>query len=87
MTRENYAALIRRTVAAVRAIDPAREIVINGLGGGHLAMPELADLSVVHSGRGYQPMPVSHYRAAWWSGHAEAPEPVYPGIDGRLEIR
>jgi endoglucanase len=79
MTRAGHAALIRRTVAAIRAIDPAREIVIDGLGGGHLALPELADLGVVHSGRGYQPMPVSHHQASWWSGHASAPEPLYPG--------
>lgn len=80
MTRDSHAALIRRTVAAIRAIDPTREIVIDGLGGGHLAMPELADLGVVHSGRGYQPMPVSHHRATWWAGHTEAPEPIYPGV-------
>ncbi len=80
LTRENHAALMRRTVAAIRAIDPQREIVIDGLGGGHLAMPELADLGVIHSGRGYQPMPVSHHRATWWSGHEDAPEPMYPGI-------
>jgi len=79
LTRENHAALIRRTVAAVRAIDPAREIVIDGLAGGNLAMPELADLGVIHSGRGYQPMSVSHYRAGWWKGSAGLPEPAYPG--------
>lgn len=86
LTRENHAALIRRVAAAIRAIDPAREIVIDGLGGGHLAMPELADLGVVHSGRGYQPMPVSHYKASWWDGHAAAPEPLYPGVlwDGKV---
>jgi endoglucanase len=80
LTRDNHAALMRRTVAAIRAIDPAREIVIDGLGGGHLAMPELADLGVIHSGRGYQPMPVSHAQASWWDGHTTAPEPVYPGV-------
>ena len=79
LTRDNHAALMRRTVAAIRAIDPEREVVIDGLGGGHLAMPELADLGVVHSGRGYQPMPVSHYQAGWWDGHATAPAPEYPG--------
>jgi endoglucanase len=86
LTRASHAALIRRTVAAIRAIDPAREIVIDGLGGGNLALPELADLDVAHSGRGYQPMPVSHYRATWWGGYAAAPEPMYPGIEweGRI---
>jgi aryl-phospho-beta-D-glucosidase BglC (GH1 family) len=79
LTRENHAALIRRTVAAIRAIDPQREIVIDGLGGGNIAMPELADLGVIHSGRGYQPMPVSHHQATWWSGYRQAPKPNYPG--------
>jgi aryl-phospho-beta-D-glucosidase BglC (GH1 family) len=86
MTRENHAALMRRTAAAIRAIDPDRPLVIDGLAGGNLAMPELADLGATHSGRGYQPMPVSHHQAEWWSRHAEAPPPIYPGQnwDGRV---
>jgi aryl-phospho-beta-D-glucosidase BglC (GH1 family) len=78
MTRQNHAALIRRTVSAIRMIDPQREIVIDGLGGGYYAMPELADLDVIHSGRGYQPMPVTHHQASWWSEHVRAPKPKYP---------
>lgn len=86
MTRKNHAAIIRRTVSAIRAIDEDREIVIDGLGGGYLAMPELADLGVTHSGRGYHPMPVSHHQATWWSGYVHAPAPVYPGLrwEGRV---
>jgi endoglucanase len=80
MTRKSHAALIQRTVAAIRAIDPDREIIIDGLGGGYLAMPELAGLGVTHSGRGYHPMPVTHHKAGWWAGHAEAPAPQYPGL-------
>ncbi len=81
MTRENHAALIRRTVAAIKSIDPEREIAIDGLGGGNIAMPELADLGIIHSGRGYQPMPISHYEAGWWSGHVGLPFPKYPGTE------
>ncbi len=86
MTRENHAALIRRTVAAIRAISPEREIVIDGLCGGGVAMPELADLGVTHSGRGYAPMPVSHYKASWVEGAMELAEPIYPGTewDGKI---
>lgn len=80
LTRDNHAALMRYTIAAIRAITPEREIVLDGLGGGHLALPELADAGVVHSGRGYQPMPVSHHGAWWWAGHATAPAPEYPGV-------
>lgn len=79
LSRANHAALITRTVQAIRQIDPQREIVIDGLGGGHVAMPELANLGVVHSGRGYQPMSVSHYQASWWDGHRELSLPEYPG--------
>lgn len=85
LTRANHAALIRRATAAIRAIDPGREIVIDGLDGGNLAMPELAALDVIQSGRGYQPMPVSHWGAQWWTGWKTAPGPVYPGTqwDGK----
>lgn len=85
-TREVHQKVIRRTVAAIRAIDPTREIVIDGIAGGHLAMPELADLGVIHSGRGYQPMPISHFEATWWDGHVGLPQPLYPGTewDGRV---
>lgn len=79
LTRENHADLIRRTVKAIRDIDPNREIVIDGLAGGNIAMPELADLDVIQSGRGYQPMSVSHYRAQWCAGFDKLPEPIYPG--------
>lgn len=79
LTRKNHAAIIRRTVDAIRAIDPQREIVINGLGGGLLAIPELNDLGVTHSGRGYAPGAVSHYGATWWDKVAGIPQPIYPG--------
>lgn len=78
LTRGGHAHLMRRAVAAIRAADPARAIVIDGLGGGHLALPELADLGVTHSGRGYQPMSVSHWGADWWDGW-RAGDPHYPG--------
>jgi hypothetical protein len=55
------------------------ENTIDGLGGGNLAMPELNDLDVIQSGRGYQPMAVSHYQATWWKDHHSLPEPIYPG--------
>jgi endoglucanase len=80
MTRANHSAIIRRTVSAIRAIDADREIVIDGLDGGGRAMPELADLKVTHSGRGYQPLTISHHQAGWWSDHVKAPAPTYPGL-------
>ncbi len=85
-TREIHERLMRSTAAAIRAIDADRPIVVDGLGGGNLAMPELADLGAIHSGRGYQPMAVSHYEAQWWSDHRGLPFPQYPGTiwEGRV---
>lgn len=77
-TRDIHQKVIRSVTHAIHAIDPERTVVINGLAGGHLAMPELADLNVVHSGRGYQPMLVSHYKAEWWDGSKGMPVPTYP---------
>jgi endoglucanase len=85
-TREIHSALVRRTTAAIRAVDPDRPVVIDGVGGGHLAMPELADLGVIHSGRGYMPFPVSHHRAEWWPGWKEAPPPRWPGLEWRERV-
>ena len=80
MTRGRHERIMRRAAAAIRAIDPTRPLVIDGLGGGNIAMPELADLGATHSTRGYQPMPVSHWKATWWSDWKRAPEPQYPGV-------
>ena len=77
-TRDIHQRVIRRITNEIHGIDPERTVVINGLAGGHLAMPELADLNVVHSGRGYQPMLVSHYQAEWWAGSKGMPVPTYP---------
>lgn len=77
-SRSAHEAVIRRTVAAVRALDPGRPVVIDGLDGGNLAVPELADLGITQSVRGYQPMSVSHYRASWWPGHVGLPVPAHP---------
>lgn len=81
LSRDNHAGLMRRTVAAIRAIDPKRPVTIDGLGGGNIAMPELADLEAAQSGRGYQPMPVSHHAAPWWDKRTAPAPPAYPGLD------
>ncbi len=78
-TRDAHEAVIRRTVAAIRTISPDRALVIDGLDGGHLAMPELADLGLTQSVRGAtNPCGVSHYEAPWWPGHVGMQEPAYP---------
>jgi len=81
-TRDDHERVIRRTVKAIREIDPNRQIVIDGFDGGGAALPELADLgkdNVIHSGRGYHPFPISHFRAEWVNGSGDWPLPDYAG--------
>jgi len=78
-TREKHAEVMRRTIATIRAVDPTREIVLDGMGGGGVAIPELADVGAIHSGRGYAPFEVSHHKANWIEGWEDMKLPEYPG--------
>lgn len=78
-TRQTHQDVMRRAIAAIRAIDPTREIVLDGLEGGHTAIPELADIGAIHSGRGYTPFEVSHHKAGWVDGWEKMQLPNYPG--------
>jgi aryl-phospho-beta-D-glucosidase BglC (GH1 family) len=82
-TRAIHEKIMRRTAAAIRALDPGREIVLDGIDGGGTAIPELADLGVIHSGRGYAPFTLTHFKAPWCKGTLDLPVPVWPGIEAR----
>ena len=62
---ERYAEVVRALVAAIRAEDPHRLIFADGIDIGQLPVPEIVDLGLVQSTRGYQPKAVSHYGATW----------------------
>lgn len=88
LTRENHKNIMARVVSEIRKITPDRKIICDGLGGGHMAAPELSDLNVVMSGRGYMPMRLTHWNAEWMksSGSFDWPYPKWPGMecDGRI---
>ncbi|WP_216363596.1 glycoside hydrolase family 5 protein [Subtercola boreus] len=65
-TRDIHQSIIRRIAGEIRDVTPDRTIVIDGIDGGHTAIPELADVSDVQSGRGYAPTGLSHFGADWW---------------------
>jgi hypothetical protein len=68
---------------------PKRIVVADGNHGGSLVTPELTDLNIGQSCRGYYPHYISHYRANWvWKNPDDAPLPVWPGtIDGQAFSR
>lgn len=86
MTREIHEKVIRNTVKEIRSVDSNRLLIIDGLCGGHNAVAELADLGVIHSTRGYQPMHLTHYHAEWMKDSLSWEYPEYPGLecDGRV---
>ena len=65
LTRENHKAIMKRVSEEIRKITPDRIVICDGLCCGHQACPELADLDVVLSGRGYTPIQITHWRAEW----------------------
>ena len=93
MTRQDHERVIRRAVAAIRAVDPLRMIIADGLRQANDPCPELADLGIAQSCRCYYPMGISHYQAEWtvkWMDPAKVPVPAWPGgwhEDGRLWAR
>jgi len=80
-----YRLVAEGAAKAIRAISPDRLIIADGNGGGNSVIPELIDLKMGQSCRGYWPGVVSHYQATWvWKDPSKAPTPVWPGtIDGK----
>jgi endoglucanase len=73
-----YTKVARALVQAIRAEDPNRLIIADGLMWGNTPVPALADLGVAQSMRGYSPFEVTHWQAEWVGGSDKWPEPRWP---------
>jgi endoglucanase len=73
-----YARVVEALVAAIRAEDPERLIIADGIKWGNTPVPELSPLKIAQSTRGYTPMQVSHFRASWIHGSDTWPTPTWP---------
>ena len=82
---ETYRLVAESASKVIRAANPDRLIIADGNGGGNSVIPELIDLNIAQSCRGYWPGLISHYQASWvWKDPSQAPTPVWPGtIDGK----
>ena len=79
LTRARHETVMRAAVAAVRAADPARLVIVDGLDYGRRPCPELADLpGVAQSCRAYEPFELSHYRAPWMPFGGRWHRPAWP---------
>jgi len=70
---------------AIRKSNPNHAVIADGNDVGASVIPEITDLNIAQSCRGYFPHYVSHYRAPWvFKNPDDAPKPVWPGvIDGK----
>lgn len=73
-----YAAALKPAIDAIRAADPQRLIIADGLSWGGTPVPELIPFGIAQSTRGYAPMEISHYRASWIPDSDKYPAPVWP---------
>src|SRR5207237_2852552 len=62
---ETYVRVVQRLVSAIREQDPVRLIVADGLQWGQTPVRGLVELKIAQSARGYDPMPLTHYKANW----------------------
>ncbi len=76
VAREKHDRVIRRLVGEIRAVDPARLIVIDGLN--FRPCESLLDLELVQSARGYAPGEITHYKATWAQDRGEYAWPTWP---------
>jgi len=83
MTRADYERIVRKTVETIRKVSPDRLIIIDGLSWGNDPLPEVIDLKVGQSCRGYIPSGISHYRASWVDREMSFPEPIWPDPQGK----
>ena len=82
---ELYREVAKKAMNKIREHNPKHRIIADGNDVGSKVIPEIFDLDIGQSCRGYFPHYISHYRASWvFKNPDDAPTPVWPGIiDGR----
>ncbi|MBM4029051.1 MAG: glycoside hydrolase [Planctomycetes bacterium] len=73
-----HAHVVSLLVKAIRAEDPERLIIADGLDYGVKPSWELVPLAIAQATRGYQPFALTHYKASWVSGSDQWAVPVWP---------
>ncbi len=80
-----YRKVALAAATAIRKSNPDHMVIADGNSGGSNVIPEIADLNIAQSCRGYFPHYISHYRAPWvFKNPDDSPKAVWPGIiDGK----
>lgn len=82
---ELYRKVAKKAMDTIRSHNPKHMVIADGNNVGSDVIPELFDLDIGQSCRGYFPHYISHYRAPWvYKNPDDAPKPVWPGeINGK----
>ena len=78
-----YRRVAQAAAGAIRKENPNHLIIADGNDAGSTTNPELIDLNIAQSCRGYYPGTISHYKAPWANKDPDhLPEPKWPGQVG-----
>jgi endoglucanase len=82
-----YREVARSAAEAIRKENKNHLVIADGNNVGNTPIPELADLNIGQSCRGYYPHAISHYKAPWANKEPDKlPVPLYPGMIGVQEV-
>ena len=76
-----YVAVVAKMAEAIRAQDPKRLIISDGMQWGQHPIMELRPLKIAQATRGYTPGELTHYKASW-AGGERFPMPQWPKLVG-----
>jgi endoglucanase len=87
MTRDDYARVMTRATNAIRAVNPQRTVIIDGLSVGNEVVTEMIAAGVGQSVHAYWPGGISHYHASWVDKKLSFPTPTWPlrNADGSIK--
>ncbi len=75
-----YRKVAEAAAKVIRQANPDHLIIADGNNVGNDVIPEIIDLNIAQSCRGYRPAYISHYKASWAFADVDnLPEPVWPG--------
>ena len=78
-----YRKVAKAAAEAIRKENKDHLVIADGNSGGSIVIPELTDLDIAQSCRGYYPGAISHYKAPWANKDPEnLPDPKWPGQIG-----
>jgi endoglucanase len=80
---EIYRKVAKTAAEAIRKENPQHLVIADGNNVGNSVIPEIIDLDIAQSCRGYYPHAISHYKAPWANKDPDhLPEPLWPGLVG-----